>query len=70
MIADVRVCPRCGNHYSEYPAMSRYFDVDICPTCGYDEAVRDFFKLEPRSPESWSRNPAEIVLTSDEEEGA
>ena len=61
-----RECPRCGNRYEGYPALSRRFVVDICPECGADEAFRDATGMDPLAPEEWFRNPEEIVLTSGE----
>ena len=37
-----RVCPRCGKALTEHPALSRYADVYICPTCGTSEAVENY----------------------------
>ena len=39
------LCLRCGNPLSTHlavNALSRYVDVDICDTCGTDEALRDY----------------------------
>ena len=34
------VCPRCGNRYSDYPAISRVDNkTHICPECGMIEAL-------------------------------
>lgn len=36
----VKVCPRCGCEYIEYPAISRLDNKsEICPTCGQAEAL-------------------------------
>lgn len=39
-------CPRCGKYdMSSNPmrnALSRYADIQICDSCGIDEAMRDF----------------------------
>ena len=33
-----RLCPRCGNTYIEYPALSRRDNkTNICPTCGEEK---------------------------------
>lgn len=32
------ICPRCGGKMSQYPALSRYADIDICSDCGTQEA--------------------------------
>lgn len=38
-----RVCPRCGNNYYEYPAISRLDNkTEICPTCGQAEALEQY----------------------------
>lgn len=35
-----RICPRCGNAYTDYPALSRKdTKTEICPTCGQAEAL-------------------------------
>ena len=39
----IRLCPRCGNVYSEAPALSRVDGkTDICPGCGTAEALEAF----------------------------
>ena len=44
----VRVCPRCGNRYTKYPALSRRDnETDICPDCGTLEAFEDAGYSEP-----------------------
>ena len=35
-------CPRCGRAMSEYPALSRYANVNICSDCGTEEALNDW----------------------------
>ena len=35
----VRICPICGEEYSEYPAQSRKDYAMICPDCGTREAL-------------------------------
>ena len=40
-----KTCPRCGLDMGEYPALSRYADVDICSSCGTDEALLGFSKF-------------------------
>ena len=38
-----KMCPRCGRHYSDYPAISRYDDkTKICPDCGVEEAMINY----------------------------
>lgn len=35
-----RLCPRCGNTYLDYPAISRKDnETEICSTCGQAEAL-------------------------------
>lgn len=39
-IRSIKVCPRCGNTYSEPPALSRKDNETlICPDCGTREAL-------------------------------
>lgn len=34
-------CPRCGyERMTERNALSKQFDIEVCPDCGTDEAVR------------------------------
>lgn len=36
----MRVCPKCGESYSEPPALSRVDNkTEICPLCGTKEAL-------------------------------
>lgn len=38
-----RVCPVCGNEYTDPPAVSRWDGKTlICPTCGQEEAIEDW----------------------------
>lgn len=38
-------CPRCGKTYTDFPALSRRDNKTyICPDCGVDEAMEDYFK--------------------------
>ena len=37
-MSEDRICPLCGKHYSDYPALSRVLDEDICSQCGMLEA--------------------------------
>lgn len=50
-------CPRCGEEYTGYPALSRRINVKICPACGTDEAVRDFRGVSPLPFEAWAEDP-------------
>ena len=33
------ICPRCNKEYTGHPATSRVGLGDICPRCGYEEAL-------------------------------
>ena len=38
-------CPKCGKTYTDFPALSRRDNKTyICPECGVDEAMEDYFK--------------------------
>jgi predicted RNA-binding Zn-ribbon protein involved in translation (DUF1610 family) len=38
-----KVCPKCGKHYTQFPALSRRDNATwICPDCGKDEAMEDY----------------------------
>lgn len=40
-----RICPRCGKAYTGHPALSRTDNTtEICPACGIEEALDDYFK--------------------------
>lgn len=40
VILEEKICPRCGNSYLDYPAISRKDNkTEICPTCGQAEAL-------------------------------
>ena len=48
-----RVCPRCGKMYTDYPALSRRDNkTEICPECGRDEALEDYFDYLERKREA------------------
>ncbi len=39
---EIRICPRCGKEYTDYPALSRRDnETEICPDCGTREALED-----------------------------
>ena len=41
----IKICPICGNEYTEHPAISRKDNItEICPACGTKEALYDFFE--------------------------
>ena len=35
----ISVCPRCGQTYTDRPAISRVDNTPICPDCGTREAL-------------------------------
>lgn len=38
-----KVCPKCGQKYTGYPALSRKDNkTEICPDCGTEEAIEDY----------------------------
>lgn len=42
MTTDFRICPKCGKHYHDAPALSRENNETlICPDCGTREAMED-----------------------------
>jgi len=39
-VTQIRVCPKCGQRYTEHPALSRVDNETlICPDCGTREAL-------------------------------
>ena len=38
-IREPRICPKCGQSYTERPAISRADNIQICPDCGTREAL-------------------------------
>lgn len=49
MKKSLRVCPKCGKKYSEFPAISRDDNLtEICPKCGVSEALTAFFDYKNR----------------------
>ena len=38
-IREPRICPKCGQSYTERPAISRADNAQICPDCGTREAL-------------------------------
>ncbi len=45
----LRECPRCGNFYTGYPALSRRDNkTAICSSCGTDEAMREYYGIAPK----------------------
>ena len=45
-------CPRCGDHFEVFPALSRYDNATyICSPCGVTEALYNFaYPGEPLPP--------------------
>ena len=43
--------------YSDYPALSRYADAEICTNCGMDEAIRGYLGIPPMSFDDWYEYP-------------
>ena len=44
--SEEKECPRCGNTYTGFPAMSRLDNkTDICSPCGTEEGLDDLFGL-------------------------
>lgn len=44
MEKEIRICPKCGRAYSDYPAISRRDNITkICSNCGVEEALDDFY---------------------------
>lgn len=42
----IKICPRCGKEYTDYPAISRCDNkTEICSECGLAEALEDLAKL-------------------------
>lgn len=45
----IRKCPKCGKIYGDYPAISRRDNqTEICPECGVQEALEDFFREDKK----------------------
>jgi len=41
---EVKLCPRCGQEYTGFPALSRVDNsTSICSPCGTEEAMDDYF---------------------------
>lgn len=49
----IRICPICGNEYTEHPAISRKDNItEICPACGTKEALEAFLVSKTESKEN------------------
>ena len=45
----VRICPACGEEYTDPPAISRRDNrTAICPECGMSEALSDYLLSKMR----------------------
>ena len=53
----VATCPRCGQKYVGFPALSRLADAEICSDCGLDEGLRMFLGIPPMRFEDWHTDP-------------
>ena len=38
------ICPKCKKEFNDNPAISRRDKSEICPKCGYKEALEDAVK--------------------------
>lgn len=47
------ICPRCGRELGNYPALSRYANVDICSECGTAEAFESMLTKKRTSFNDW-----------------
>ncbi len=49
MKRDVRICPKCGQEYTDYPAISRADNkTEICPECGTQEAIEAYLQYKEK----------------------
>lgn len=63
---EVRVCPICNKEYSDYPAILRRDNkTEICPECGLQEALMDFYshKKSVSRMSSYDRTKAQVYAT-------
>lgn len=45
-IFEIQRCPKCGDEFTEYPALSRIDnETEVCPECGIREAVGAILNL-------------------------
>lgn len=52
-----RICPRCKEEYTDYPALSRRDNkTEICPMCGTVEALEDYFGYSYDGEIYWEEN--------------
>lgn len=52
----IRICPVCGDEYTEHPAISRKDNItEICPKCGMKEALDVFINERLVNKEDDSR---------------
>ena len=58
-----RICPACGQRYTEPPALSRRDnETEICPTCGMKEALA----ATPRRESPAERTRQAVYATGNE----
>jgi predicted RNA-binding Zn-ribbon protein involved in translation (DUF1610 family) len=49
----IRICPACGNEYTDHPAISRKDNMtEICPRCGMKEALEDYLTEKLQNKEN------------------
>jgi ribosomal protein S27AE len=50
IIMEKKKCPRCGESYTGFPALSRVDNkTDICSPCGTQEGLDDFYRIPLRA---------------------
>lgn len=47
------ICPRCGQKYRGYPALSRYCKAEICSQCGTEEAMMGYLGIPMMPFDNW-----------------
>lgn len=61
--AGVKNCPRCGENYEDFPAMSRTDNkTEVCPPCGTAEALEDFLGTGAMPQADWVKNRAKVAI--------
>ena len=51
----IKNCPRCGEDYNKFPAMSRTDNkTEVCPPCGTAEAMEDFLGSGAMPQREWA----------------
>ena len=52
-----KFCPRCGQYYTKYPALSRYDnETYICPDCGVEEAMVNYTHGKLINPKQYTKD--------------